>query len=96
MNGVSEPFTMWPLYMLWFSQYLFLFSAKIVFRDCDKGNVTNKCGTKELKGEIVDICYDVCDTDGCNALPQKASSAGLCNHLPAFAFTFLLGHVTWI
>ena len=39
----------------------------IVFRDCTGHYHTPQCEVKLIENQRIKMCYETCDTDGCNA-----------------------------
>ena len=46
----------------------------MVFRDCSFTPEKNVCSVKVIQGSPVHVCYETCDTDGCNGGPAVSAA----------------------
>ncbi|KAK2184399.1 hypothetical protein NP493_267g03058 [Ridgeia piscesae] len=46
----------------------------LVFRDCLEKNMDNVCTNKRLEGQDIRVCYETCETDGCNDGPMNSAT----------------------
>ena len=42
-------------------------AGPMVFRDCNPIAVEKLCSIRIIEGHRIYVCYETCDTDGCNA-----------------------------
>ena len=62
------------LYNSFLLKVMSCYAGQMAFRDCHRSDVQNVCSDKEMEGHKVRICYETCNTDGCNGGPMITSA----------------------
>ncbi|XP_071108228.1 UPAR/Ly6 domain-containing protein bou-like isoform X2 [Haliotis cracherodii] len=47
-------------------------TGRVVFRDCSYVDMHTICRSQLMENQKTEVCYETCDTDGCNSVPSSS------------------------